>query len=353
MIDLDQRGQFEDVDRAGMLGRIEGLPDQMRDAWSVVQRSTLPRSHADAANVTVCGMGGSAIGGDLTRSIAESECRVPITVVRGYNLPRFVGPDSLVILTSFSGATEETLSTCDQALAVGARVVAITTGGRLAERAGSLGIPSVRFAYGGQPREAIGYSTLLILGVVTQLGYLADQTTAVESTALLLEEMRSRLGPHINTAENPAKRLAQRLFGKIGLIYGGGLMAEVARRWKSQLNENAKNWAFYEQLPELNHNAVEGYQFPADTSGRISLVMLSSNLNHPRINLREQITQEVVGRWGIPSERVEASGTTPLAHIMSATYFGDFVSYYLALVNDVDPTEIETLNFLKARLASL
>jgi glucose/mannose-6-phosphate isomerase len=352
MIDLDQRAQYDDVDAAGMLQRILELPQQTRDAWALAQGTKLPPSHAGASNIVICGMGGSAIGGDLTRSLVEGEARVPIVVTRTYDLPRFVSRDSLVIVSSFSGETEETLSCCERALETNARVVAVTTGGALAGRAQQANFPLVTFRYSpGQPREAIGYSTLLMLGVLSNLGYVADRTTEVEAAADLLNEMAQELGPDAPADENPAKRLAQRLFGRVGVICGGGLMAEVARRWKGQFNENAKNWAFFEQLPELNHNAVLGYQFPANLSERIVVVMLSSSLNHPRVTLRESITEELLGRWGVRTQRIEARGSRPLEQVLSATYFGDFVSYYLALINDVDPSDIDVINYLKQRLA--
>ncbi len=351
MIDLDQLAQYEEVDRAGMLARVLAMPQQTRDAWSLVQSTSLPASHAGAANIAICGMGGSAIGGDLTRTLVEGEARVPVAVVRGYDLPAYVKGDSLVIISSFSGATEETLSCCEQALRANARVVAVTTGGPLATRAQQAGFPLIQFRYQpGQPREAIAYSALLMLGVLGKLGYVADRTTEVESAADLLQEMAGELGPNVPADENPAKRLAQRVFGHIGVIYGGGLMSEVARRWKGQFNENAKNWAFFEQLPELNHNAVLGYQFPINLSDRLIVVILSSSLNHPRIGIRESITAELLGRWGVRTERVEARGSRPLEQVLSATYFGDFVSYYLALINDVDPSDIEVIDYLKQRL---
>jgi glucose/mannose-6-phosphate isomerase len=298
-------------------------------------------------------MGGSAIGGDLTRVLAEPEARVPITVIRDYNLPRYVGRDTLVLASSFSGSTEETLSACEQALRVGARVVAITTGGTLAERARSAGFPLIQFSFDGQPREAIGYSTLLMVGALVRLGYIGDCTTQVEAAAGLLQRLGGEIGPEVPTESNRAKRLAQRLFGRIPVVYGGGLMAAVARRWKSQINENAKQWAFFEHLPELNHNAVLGYQFPTDVANRVFVVLLSSSLSHPRIRARERATSELLGRWGVTFEMLAAEGSSPVEHLYSATYFGDFVSYYLALVNDVDPSNIDTIIFLKARLAQV
>jgi len=351
MVDLNRPSQFGDVDSAHMLARIVELPQQIRDAWAQGSALDLPAGHKGAAHIVICGMGGSAIGGDLTRVLAEAESRVPIVVVRGYELPAFVSKDSLVIISSFSGATEETLSACEAALQRGSRVMAITTGGPLATRARQAGFPLVHFSFSGQPREAIGYSTLLMLAALCRLEYLADRGDDVTEAAALLERMVGELGPDAPAEQNTAKRIALKSFGKLGLVYGGGLMGEVARRWKGQFNENAKHWAFFEQLPELNHNAVLGYQFPTDLAAKVLVIMVSSDLNHPRIKLRETITTEVLGRWGVQTELVLAEGQTALQHVLSASYVGDYVSYYLALLNDVDPSDIDTINFLKARLA--
>ncbi|HZT07827.1 MAG TPA: bifunctional phosphoglucose/phosphomannose isomerase [Chloroflexota bacterium] len=350
MIDLDQPPQFADVDGLGMLERILGLPEQIRDAWAMTRDLDLPDSHAEAANIVICGMGGSAIGGDLVRSLADDEARVPIAVVRGYDLPRYVDGRSLVVVSSFSGATEETLSAFDQALERGARLIALTQGGPLLDRAQSHGVPVARFAFAGQPREAIGYSMVLMLGVLCRLRYLSDRAPDVDRAATTLSQMLATIGPDVPAESNPAKRLAQRLYGKLGLVYAGGLLADVARRWKGQLNENAKHWSFFEVLPELNHNAVLGYQFPTDIAPHVLVVTLSSSLNNPRVRVRERVTAELLARWGVATEVVNARGTSPLEHVLSTSYVGDFVSYYLALVNDVDPSDINTITFLKARL---
>ena len=338
------------LDRAGMIERIVGLPRQMRDAWAQAKSTILPPTHAGAKAVVICGMGGSAIGGDITRTLVESEVDVPIVVVRGYELPGFVDRETLVILSSYSGSTEETLAACDRALEVGARTIAVTTGGVLGQRARSAGFPLLQFRFEGQPREAIGYSSLLMLGVLTQLGYTSDYSEQISAAADVLERMAAELGPSAADG-NAARGLATRCVGRIVAVYGGGLMAEVARRWKGQLNENGKTWAFFDQLPELNHNAVLGYRFPEDAGRELLVVMLSCEGNHPRIKLREQITAELLESTGIDVHRVEARGSTRFEQVFSALYFGDFVSYYLALANGVDPSDNSAIDHLKARLA--
>ena len=333
-----------------MIDHIVALPRQMRDAWEQARNTTLPQDHAGAEAVAICGMGGSAIGGDITRTLVEGEAELPVLVVRGYDLPRFVDRDTLVILSSFSGTTEETLSACDQALERGARVIAVTTGGALAERAKREGFPLLQFGFAGMPREAIGYSSLLMLGVLTQLGYVRDHSSDIAAAAALLDTMAEELGPD-SAPPGAASQLAERCRGRIVGVYGGGLMAEVARRWKGQLNENSKSWAFFDQLPELNHNAVLGYRFPADAGERLRVVQLSASRNHPRITLRDRITAELLQSSGVPVEMVEARGESTFEQVFSALYFGDFVSYYLALLNGVDPSDNSAIDHLKARLA--
>jgi glucose/mannose-6-phosphate isomerase len=338
------------LDRAGMIGRIVGLPQQMRDAWAQAKSTTLPPSHANASAIVICGMGGSAIGGDIARTLVEGELDFPLLIVRGYDLPGFVDRDTLVILSSYSGNTEETLAACDRALEAGARTIAVTTGGVLAQRAAASGFPLLQFHFQGQPREAIGYSSLLMLGVLTQLGYVRDYSDQIAAAADLLESMAANLGP-TGDEGNAARMLAARCLGRIVAVYGGGLMAEVARRWKGQLNENGKTWAFFDQLPELNHNAVLGFRFPEGVARQLLVVMLSAEGNHPRIRLRERVTTELLESSGIEVEPVEAQGSGKFEQVFSALYLGDFVSYYLALANGVDPSDNAAIDQLKAHLA--
>lgn len=353
MIDLDQPTSYREVDAAGAIDRIFDLPQQIRDAWERASVLSLPDSYRGARNIVVCGMGGSAIGADLVRSLVEGAIQVPYTVVRGYDLPGWVNADTLVVLSSYSGATEEVLTNCEQALTAGAKILMVTTGGTLAGLARERDFPLVDFQFVGQPREGLAYSALLMLGVLIGLGYVANVQAAVLESADVLDEMANDLAPGVPTGDNPAKQLALRLHGRLPVVYGGGLLAEVARRWKGQFNENAKNWAFFEQLPELHHNAVVGYPNPEEVRERLTVLILSSDKNHPRIKLREGVTRELLAQRQIANEVVNARGESPLAHILSTVYFGDMVSYYLALLNGADPSEIDAINYLKSRLSEV
>jgi len=296
-------------------------------------------------------MGGSAIGADLVRGLCADQLQVPLVVWRDYGLPAFVGPRTLVIASSNSGGTEETLSAVERALAVGAPVVGLTTGGRLAARLAEASQPVLRFDYDGQPRAAVGYSLLLVLGLLARLNYVPDQNAAVQAGIAAVREAAARFGPEVAASENDAKKLAASLQERVTVVYGAGFLGPVARRWKGQWNENAKRWGFFEELPELDHNAVVGYELPERAADLVHVVLLCSELLPSRIGLRCTATGELLARQGIPHTVVEAWGDGALAHLLSAVVFGDWTSYYLALLDGVDPTSIEAIDYLKARLA--
>lgn len=334
-----------------MLAHLEGLPAQLEAAWRLVSGFEAPAALRDLDNIVVAGMGGSAIGADLVRGLCADQLRAPFMVWRDYGLPAFVGPRTLVIASSNSGGTEETLSAVERALAVGAPVVGLTTGGRLAARLAGAGQPLIRFDYQGQPRAAVGYSMLLVLGVLSRLGYVAEQTAAIRAGIAAVREAAAHFGPTISSDSNDAKKLAEALQDRATIIYGAGFLAPVARRWKGQWNENAKRWAFFEELPELNHNAVVGYEFPVDAANLLHIVILCSDLLPPRMGLRCAATAELLDRQHVPHTSVRAWGDGALAHVLSTVTYGDWTSYYLALLDGVDPTGIAAIDYLKARLA--
>ncbi|MBM4467234.1 MAG: bifunctional phosphoglucose/phosphomannose isomerase [Chloroflexi bacterium] len=353
MIDLDNWTRFRETDSDDMLGRIAELPQQCHDAWRNVQGFELPHEYRQVSKIVILGLGGSAIGGDLLRALAEPECALPMVINRDYNVPAFVNAETLVIASSYSGNTEETLAAFEEARGKGAALLAITTDGQLAQRAREWGAPLLTFSYKSQPRAALGYSLVSLIGIVQKLGLIADKSADLAEAAVVMEAWQGEIRETVPSAQNPAKQLARRLYGHLPVVYGAGYLAEVARRWKTQFNENAKAWSFFEQLPELNHNAVLGYQFPPDLAEKVVVVMLTSSLDHPRNKVRFQVTQEILTRQGVACETVEARGQSSLAQILSAIHFGDYVSYYLAMLYQVDPSPVPVINYLKERLAQL
>jgi glucose/mannose-6-phosphate isomerase len=351
VIDLDRIESYPKADPGDMLGRVMEMDRQAQDARAIAAGLQAPEAFRQPDNIVVLGMGGSAIGGDLARSLAQPYLKVPMLVCREYEPPAFVGPSTLVIASSYSGGTEETLSAVQRSLQAGAMVLALTTGGTLAELAAERGFPCLTFSYPAQPRAALGYSFFLMLGVLVKLGLLEARVVPLDEAVETIRTQRAELEPSVPGARNQAKRLASQLHGKLAVVYGGGILAEVARRWKGQFNENSKNWAFFEQLSELNHNAVMGYQYPAAIADRLEVLLLSAPANHPRIQAREAITAQILSRHGIAHTRIAARGRSELAQMVSAIQLGDFVTYYLALLNGIDPSTIAAIDFLKAELA--
>jgi len=352
LMNLDDRTYFDDLDPGNMLERIGELPQQCRAAWVLAQSLELPPVYEPVRHVVILGMGGSAIGGALLQGLVAGECTAPITIVRGYTLPAFIrGPDYLVIGCSYSGNTEETLSAFGEALERQVQPVVVTTGGALAALAREKRVPLLRFDYQAQPRAVLGYSFALLLGLFCRLGLVHDYSADLEEAARVMEEWQAEIGPEVPTARNAAKALAGRLVDRLPVVYGAGFLAAAANRWKTQFNENSKHWAFFEALPELNHNTVVGLGIPQTVREQAIVLMLRSGLDHPRVQVRWDVTQELLLREGVVTETLRGRGESCLAHMLSLIHFGDYVSFYLAMLNGADPTPVETIAFLKQRLA--
>jgi glucose/mannose-6-phosphate isomerase len=350
-INLDDTEIYNQNDPEGMLARIKELPWQCQQAWQAAMKFELTPDYADVDKVVILGMGGSAIGGDLVRSLAESESRVPVIVHRDYGLSAFVDARTLVIASSYSGNTEETLSAFEPALKTGARKLVMTTGGKLKEMAEANSIPVFKIEYKAQPRAALGFSFIPALGVLQKLGFISDKSADVAETVKVLDELSVRLDEKVPLSGNPAKQLAQRLYGRLPVIYGADILAEVAHRWKTQINENGKAWAFYEVFPELNHNATVGFPFPTEVIRTVHVVLLRSPLFNERVKLRYEVTCELLDRAGVKYEYVDSEGNSPLSQMLSMVMMGDFTSYYLAILYRIDPSPVEVINYLKERLA--
>jgi glucose/mannose-6-phosphate isomerase len=350
-INLDDAALYKKQDPEGMLERIKELPMQCRLAWDTAMSFELPDDYADIDKVIILGMGGSAIGGDLVRSLVQSDAPIPVIIHRDYGLPAYVDDRTLLIGSSYSGNTEETLSGFEPALKTGAKKLAITTGGKLQQMAEANNVPVFKIKYKAQPRAALGFSFLPTLGVMQKLGFLKDKSANVDETVKILEGMVAELDEKAPLTENPAKQRAQRLHGCLPVVYGAGIAAEVAHRWKTQINENGKAWGFYEVFPELNHNATVGYPFPPEIAQKIRVVLLRSPSFNERVKLRYEVTTELLKKAGVAFEFVDSEGKSALAEMMSLVITGDFTSYYLAILNKIDPSPVEVISYLKDRLA--
>jgi glucose/mannose-6-phosphate isomerase len=355
-MNLDDLEMFRRIDADNMIGHIHALPDQLRDAWAHGAGQPLPDDMGTVARVALCGMGGSAIGGEMLAALVEDTCPVPIRVNRSYELPAWAdGPSTLVVTLSHSGGTEETLSCAQQAITRKTKLLAITTGGELAVRVEAAGGTVWRYGYESQPRAAIGWLYGLLLAAFSRMGLAPDLNADVAEAAERMERSRASFVPETLAARNPPKRYAGQLVDCIPVIWGAGLLAPVARRWKTQINENAKSSAFFELLPELDHNAVVGIATPAEILRKHQfqvIQLLSARYDHPRVALRHQMTLELFREQGIITDTVKARGESRLAQQMSLVQFGDYVSYYLAMAYEIDPTPIGPIVALKAKMAA-
>ncbi|MAF85855.1 MAG: bifunctional phosphoglucose/phosphomannose isomerase [Dehalococcoidales bacterium] len=334
-----------------MLKCIDEMPQLCQQAWQMVMDFDMPPDYSRVNKVVIFGVGGSAIGGDLVSSLTVSEAKIPIIIYRGYNLPAFIDAQTLVIASSCSGMTEETLSPFRKTLETESKKLAITTGGKLKEMAEARNIPVFSFDYRAQPRAALAFSLLPILGFLSKLGCISDKSAEVAEAVEVLQKMVREAGEGVSVSNNPAKQLAEKLYGRLAVVYGAGIVVEVAHRWKTQLNENSKAWAFYEVFPELNHNSIVGYQFPPELAGKTMVVLLHSDLLPYRLKLRYQVTCELLDKAKVGYQVLEGDGTSPLSHIMSLVLFGDYVSFYLAMLNKIDPTPVKNIAYLKEKLA--
>ena len=352
-MDLDDAASYGSVDTADMLGHIRSLPLQCTDAWQLAQACTLPPAHGNARHLVAIGIGGSAMGATAVQGLLAGECKIPISVVRDYELPEYVrGPEFLVVACSYSGNTEETLGAMGQALQRGVSPAIITTGGKLADLAKREAIPLVEYAYRSQPRAALGYSLVLLLGLCSRLGFVGDYSPDVAEAASVMKGWQKEIHAGRAAPENAAKRLAAQIGDRLPVIYGAGHLVAVANRWKTQFNENAKYWSYFEPMPELQHNSVVGFDSSQPASDQTIVMMLRSGLDHARVKTRWDVTGEMLSRAGVAVETVQARGESRLAQMLSLIHFGDYVSYYLAMRNGTDPTPVDAIGYLKGRLAA-
>ncbi len=349
---LDDLDHLSRTDPQDMLVHIDRLPDQIEAAWEMGQACELRDEFAQAELIVICGMGGSAIGGSLVAALAAPECRAPILVNRDYDLPAYVqGKKCLVIGSSFSGNTEETLAGFTTAAERGTQLLAITRGGKLAELARAHNAPVWSFEYDAQPRAGVGYGFMLPLALLSRLGFVADKASDVAGALRVMREQQAGLLPDVPVVSNRAKQIAGQLMGRSVAVYGAGYFAPVARRWKGQMNENAKAWALYDELPEVDHNSVMGTTNPEELIGKHIVIFLHGSLDSPRNARRVQVTKDVYMLQGFTTDAIEARGDTPLAQMLSLLHFGDYTSLYLALAYGTDPTPVEQIDYLKEQLA--
>jgi glucose/mannose-6-phosphate isomerase len=329
--------RLRELDASNQLEAVLAIPDHLRDAvWRIETARLEP---AEAAGVMVCGMGGSAIGGDLAAAALGARATRPLLTIRGYELPAWATPEWTVLCSSYSGNTEETLACFEAAAALGARVVAATTGGALADAARGGGAPVIGLpGILPGPRTAVAYMFAVAAEVAGLAGTAPRLHTEIDAAAAHLEAARE--GIH-----EAAREIARRLEGTVPVVYGADLTAPVAVRWKTELNENAKLPAFFAQLPEADHNEIEGWAGAGEAG--LGAVFLEDSDQHPRVRRRFELTEQAVSGAAAEVISVETEGETRTERLLGAVMLGDLVSLYLAAARGVDPTPVEALERFK------
>lgn len=353
MNDLDDPGVVEKFDPTDFLGVVERLPQQVQDAYDRARQTEKLPTGESITSIAILGMGGSGISGDACRAILGPEFPLPVATVKGYELPGWVGPNTLVFAMSYSGNTEETLRTFEEAGAKrGSPVVIVTTGGELAKWGREFDLPIVEIPTGIPPRAAFGYLTIPIPVVLSKVGIGPPAERDIEEAVEQLDRRFQTWGRDVPSSSNFAKQLAQRLFEKIPIVYGSEGLTEVAAyRWKCQFNECSKVPSWSHVFPELNHNEVVGWSELAElTSASIGLIVLRDGGDHERNAKRIDITLPLIKDHVAFVEEIHASGESRMARLLDLVYLGDLVSTYLGLAQGVDPSTHDVITLLKEKL---
>lgn len=330
---------------------LDRFPQQIEDAVAIAEAARLPRLKSRVSSIVVSGLGGSAIGGDLLRTYLAEELSVPFVVNRHYFLPEFVSSNSLVVISSYSGNTEETIAAHDDAIKRKAQVLCITSNGETESLARKNGHPLIKIPKGYPPRAALGYSFFTILITLSRLGCVKSKAKEIRETIVLLKR-KSATYTKFRSSSNEALRIARFLKGKLPVIYSATEnLDSVNLRWRTQLAENAKVLAFGNILPEMNHNELVGWKVLRSLMKEIAVVFLRDRKEHPRVRVRLDLTRSIVSKYTPHVVEIQSEGKSRLARMFSLVYLGDWVSYYLALLNGEDPTPVEVIDYLKTELA--
>lgn len=348
--------ELDEVDPSGLWRRLVDFPQQAAHAWQMGTRWAGLDHADDVRRVVVLGMGGSAIGGQVAGQVVEQRAPVAFSVVRDSALPQ-TDEHTLIVVASFSGETEEILGALPEIARRPGPKVAITRGGTLAREAAALDIPTLLYTYEGEPRSALGYGALLLLGVLRRLGAFPATDAEVERALAEVETSCLRYHPDADPEANPTRSLAWQLRHRIPVVMADASLSGAAARWQTQINENSKRWAFPVLLPEALHNLVEAVGARGAGSDvddhPFHVILLEDQTRPNRARARIDALQELLSESGIEWTRVALRGSSHLSILLQACLAGDWVSYYLAVEEGVDPSPVPHISGLKKRVQQI
>lgn len=352
MNNLDDLEIISKLDSADMLKFISEFPEQCRKAYDIGKNFETSKLNGRIENIVFAGLGGSAIGADIIRVYLQKELKLPIIVSRNYTLPGFVGKNTLLFCSSYSGNTEETLSSFEEGLKRGVNIITMGSGGKLEDLSIKNGFKHIAIPSGFPPRTALGYMSITVLVILAELGFIKDKEKDILDICSTLIELRDKeIGVDVTSDKNISKQLACKLYGRYCIIYGTSDSTEAAAtRWRGQLAENSKSLSSSHILPEMNHNEIVGWEFPREVLKGFGVVILYDKDDHVRMMKRIEISKNIIRKSGAEIFELERKGPSLLARLFSLIYIGDFVSFYLAILNNIDPTPVKNVDYLKREL---
>lgn len=344
------RKVLKKYDRQDMFSVLFDFPVQVCDAVDIAGNVKIKGNYRGIKNIIINGLGGSAIGGDILRSYTAGEIKIPVSVNRNYTLPAYADRNTLAILASYSGNTEETVTAFRDALKKGCRIICVTSGGAVEKMAKKNKTDIIKIPGGLQPRCALGYSFFSLLVLFTKLGLIKDKADEINDVIINLEQS---LSEYINPSfeNNEALRIAAALKGRLPLVYSSAdVLDAVNLRWRGQISENAKILAYGNLYPEMNHNELVGWKLNEDILKKTAVIFLNDRDDNERIKLRMKITEKVYRKYSGLVMDLSSDCRTRLGRMFDLIFLGDWVSYYLSILNEVDPTPVEAISRLKKEL---
>lgn len=349
---LDSREKINAIDKTGLLSSVESLPDQIQDAWDQTQDLVFPDTFPNISNIIVSGMGGSSLGAQVIKRLFKDELSVPIEIYPHYHLPGYAGKNTLVILSSYSGTTEETLAAAENALQVGSKIAVITGGGKLAELATAHNWPiyliNAKFNPCQQPRMAIGYAVFGMLSMFAKMGLINISQDQVLNIVDNLREMVKKLGPEGNN--DLAKLMAYASYDKHIILVGAEHLIGAAHVFNNQINENAKSLTSEWHLPEFNHHYMEALSYPKLAKETTIFFFFNSALYHERVQKRVLLTKSLVEQKGYETQMILATTPTKLEQVFEVIQIGEFVAAYLPILYGIDPSDIPNVDWFKSEM---
>lgn len=350
---LDSREEIVKIDQHNLLGSVEQLPEQIKDAWEQTRSLSLPASYSAVKRAVVSGMGGSALGAHVLKHLYHQDLSLPLEVVSGYHLPGYVDSDTLVVLSSYSGTTQETLSAAAEAIAQGAKIAVITSGGELAKLASQHQWPTYLIdpAHNpsGQPRMAIGYAVIGLLAFFNNLGIVSIAEADLHNLVNQLHGLVKKLGVEVGEG-NTAKLLAYNAFDKALVFCASEHLVGAAHISNNQVNENAKTLTAEWPLPEFNHHYLEALSNPGKLRDDVHFFFYQSHLYTPEVGKRVELTRTLVEKLGYSVDVIQATAPTKLEQVFEVITLGAFFNFYLSILYKSDPAPIPHVDWFKEQM---